>query len=151
MPSTSFAYFTWFGAFNKCRSNLRTRTTTLIPVLSITRCKLNLNYARRDRHPQATYAIQVACQAWSKSHERCHVRLDRAASSHHPARCKVHKKQSTTKESTPTMTIVFYSCNISTYRHGSDTTVGVRSMENKKFLSYANKKGKIYLLDCSNE
>src|SRR4051812_1196223 len=83
---------------------------------------------------KATYAIQVACQAWSKSHERCHVRLARAALSHHPARCKVHKKQSTTKTSTPTMTIVFYSCNRSTYRHGSDTTVGVRSMENKKFL-----------------
>ena len=35
---------------------------------------------------EATYAIQVACRAWSKSHERCHVRLARAASSHHTAR-----------------------------------------------------------------
>src|SRR4051812_38946483 len=78
---------------------------------------------------KATYAIGVACQAWSKSHERCQVRLARAASSHHTKRGKVHKKQSTTKTSTPTMTIVFYSCNKSTYRHGSDTTVGVRSME----------------------
>src|SRR3954469_22484460 len=34
--STFFACFTWFGAFNKCRSNLRTRTTTLILALSIT-------------------------------------------------------------------------------------------------------------------
>src|SRR3954468_11854201 len=50
--STFFAYFTWFGAFNKCRSNLRTRTTTLILALSITRCKLDLNYVGRDRHPQ---------------------------------------------------------------------------------------------------
>ena len=83
---------------------------------------------------KATYAKRVACQAWSKSHERCHVRLARAASSQHTARCKVHKKQSTIKASTPTMTIVFYSCNRSTYRHGSDTTVGVRSMENKNFL-----------------
>src|SRR3954466_2985438 len=81
---------------------------------------------------KATYAIQVACQAWSKSHERCHVRLAQAASSHHPARCKVHKKQSTTKASTPTISIVFYSCKISTHSHGSNTTVGVRSMENKK-------------------
>src|SRR3954471_24301550 len=80
---------------------------------------------------KATYAIQVACQAWNKYHEQCHVRLARATSSHHPARCKVHKKQSTTKESTPTMTIVFYLCNRSTYRHGSDTTEGVRSMEKK--------------------
>src|SRR4051812_30238840 len=100
---------------------------------------------------KATYAIQVACQAWSKSHERCHVRLARAGSSHHPARCKVHKKQSTTKTSMPTMTIVFYSCNRSTYRHGSNTTIGVRSMENKKFLPHANKQAKIYILDCSNE
>ena len=35
---------------------------------------------------KATYAIQVACRAWSKSHERCHVMLARAASSHHTAR-----------------------------------------------------------------
>src|SRR3954469_2009416 len=95
---------------------------------------------------KATYAIQVACQPWSKSHEQCHVRLAQPASSHHPARCKVHKKQSTTKASMPTMIIVFYSCNISTYRHGSDTTVGVRSMENKKNLSHEHKQAKIYLL-----
>src|SRR3954462_7385316 len=69
---------------------------------------------------KATYAIQVACQAWSKSHERCHVRLARAASSHHTARCKVHKKQFIIKTPPPTMNIVFYSCNRSTYRHGSD-------------------------------
>ena len=98
-----------------------------------------------------TYAIQVACQAWSKSHERCHVRLARAASSHHTAICKVDKKQLIIKSPPPTMTIVFYSCNRSTYRHGSDTTVGVRSMENKKILPHANKQDKIYLLDCSNE
>ena len=49
------------------------------------------------------------------------------------------------------MTIVFYSCNRSTYRHGSYTTVGVRSMENKNFLPHTNKQAKIYLLDCSNE
>src|SRR3954464_4255861 len=87
-----------------------------------------------------------------KSHERCHVRLARAASSHHPARCKVHKKQSTTKASTTTMTIVFYSCNRSTYRHGSDTTDHyVCSMENKKFLPHKHKQAKIYLLDYRNE
>ena len=49
------------------------------------------------------------------------------------------------------MIIVFYLCNKSTYRHGSDTTVGVRSMENKKFLPHAHKQAKIYLLDYSNE
>src|SRR4051812_25630496 len=94
---------------------------------------------------KATYAkLLVACQAWSKSHERCHVRLARAASSQHPARCKVHKKQSIIKASTPTMTIVFYSCNRSTYRHGSDTTVGVRSMEKKIYRIQTNKPRSIY-------
>ena len=44
------------------------------------------------------------------------------------------------------MTIVFYS-----YRHGSDTTIGVHSMENKKILSHEHTQAKIYLLDCSNE
>src|SRR3954467_2521412 len=122
-----FAYFTWFGAFNKCRSNLRTRTTKLILVLSITRCKLNLHYVGRNRHPQS-HLCNTSCMS--------SVEQARAASSHHPARCKVHKKQSTTKTSTPIMTIMFYSCNRSTYRHGSDTTVGVRSMENKNFLPH---------------
>ena len=32
-----------------------------------------------------------------------------------------------------------------------DVPVGVRSMENKKFLPHAHKQAKIYLLDCSNE
>src|SRR5215216_3827956 len=100
---------------------------------------------------KATSAIQVSCQAWSKYHERCHVRLAQAASSHHNARCKVHKKQLIIKAPPPTMTIVFYSCNRSTDRHGSDTTIGVRSMENKKILPHTNKQAKIYLLDCSNE
>ena len=54
---------------------------------------------------KATYAIQVACQAWSKYHERGHVRLARAASSHHPTRCKVHEKQTTTRASTATKTL----------------------------------------------
>src|SRR3954470_17805989 len=60
--STLFACFTWFGAFNKCRSNLRTRTTTLILVLSITRCKLNLNYVGRDRHPQS-HLCNTSCMS----------------------------------------------------------------------------------------
>src|SRR4051812_10066175 len=51
----------------------------------------------------------------------------------------------------PTITIVFYSFNKSTYRNGYDTTVGVRSMEKKNFLPHAHKQSKIYLLDCSND
>src|SRR4051812_25057131 len=52
-PLIFFAYFTWFGAFNKCHSNLRTRTTMLMLELSSARCKLNLYYDGRDRHPQS--------------------------------------------------------------------------------------------------
>ena len=72
---------------------------------------------------KATYAIQVACQAWSKYHERGHVRLARAASSHHPARCKIQKEKDN-KSINAHKTIVFYLCNRSTHRDGSDTTVG---------------------------
>src|SRR3954468_4941016 len=60
--SNFLAYFTWFGAFNKCRSNLRTRTTTLILALLITRCKLDLNYARRNRHPQS-HLCNTSCMS----------------------------------------------------------------------------------------
>jgi hypothetical protein len=51
---------------------------------------------------KVTCAIQVARQSWSKYHVRGHVRLARAASSHHPVKCKVHMRETTTKESTPT-------------------------------------------------
>src|SRR3954470_2667087 len=51
--SNFFAYFTWFGAFNKCRSNLRTRTTMLMFELSSAHCKLDLYNNGRDRHPQS--------------------------------------------------------------------------------------------------
>src|SRR3954470_15914108 len=61
------------------------------------------------------------------------------------------QKQLIIKTPPPIMTIVFYLCNRSTYRPGSDTTIGVRSMEYKKFLPHAHKQAKIYLLDCSNE
>src|SRR3954471_5314448 len=36
-------------------------------------------------------------------------------------------------------------------RRYNHLAVGIRSMENKKFLSHTNKQAKIYLLDCSNE
>ena len=59
---------------------------------------------------KATYAIQVACRAWSKSHERGHVKLARAASSHYAT-----KMQSTQTKDNKSInahkTIVFYSCN----------------------------------------
>ena len=55
----------------------------MITKLSSTRRRLDLNYSERDRQPQATYAIQLACQLWNKSHVRGHVRLVRAASSNY--------------------------------------------------------------------
>ena len=55
---------------------------------------------------------------------RGHVKLARAASSHHPARCKVHESKKDNKSINAHKTIVFYSCNKSTHSHGSDTTVG---------------------------
>ena len=82
---------------------------------------------------KSTCAIHVARWVCSKSHVRWHVRLARAASSHHPARCKVHTKQSTTKASTPTITIMSYSCNRSTHTNGSDTTIGFVACKTKKF------------------
>ena len=99
---------------------------------------------------KATYAIQVACQAWSKSHERGHVKLARVASSHHPARCKVHELK-TTKASTPTNHCVLL-VQPSMHRHGSDTTVGIRSIENKKIpTARTNNKPRSNLVDGSNE
>ena len=81
---------------------------------------------------KATCAKQVARQAWSKSHVRWHVRLARAASSHHTARCKVHKAKDGTSTNAH-KTIVFYSCNRSTHRQGSDTTDGFVAWKTKKF------------------
>ena len=100
---------------------------------------------------KATYAIQVACQAWSRSHERGHVKLARTASSHHPARCKVHITRDN-KSINAHKTIMFYSCNQSIHRHGSDTTVGIRSIENKKIpTATTNKKPRSNLVNGSNE
>ena len=81
---------------------------------------------------KATYAIPVACRAWSKSHERCHVRLARAASSHHPARLQSTLTK-TNKSINAHNFIVFYSCNRSMHRHGSDTTDGFVAWKTKKF------------------
>jgi predicted transcriptional regulator len=41
---------------------------------------------------KATYAIQVACQTWNKSHVRGHVRLVRAASSHYATKIQSAKE-----------------------------------------------------------
>ena len=79
----------------------------------------------------ATYAIQVACRAWSKSHERYHVRLARAASSHQTARLQSTLTNNEESKNAH-KTIVFYSCNRSMHRHGSDTTDGVVAWKTKK-------------------
>jgi hypothetical protein len=120
-------------------------------VLSIERVNWIFTMVGETDTRKATYAIQVACQAWSKSHERGHVKLARAASSHHPARCKVHITRDN-KSINAHKTIVFYSCNQSMHRHGSDTTVGIRSIENKKFpTARTNNKPRSNLVDGSNE
>ena len=100
---------------------------------------------------KATYAIQVACQAWSKSHETrsCKVSPGRFIP---PSR----KMQSTLTKDNKSInahkTIVFYSCNQSMHRHGSDTTDGIRSIENKKFpTARTNNKPRSNLVDGSNE
>ena len=82
---------------------------------------------------------------------RGHVKLARAASSHHPARCKVHITKDN-KSINAHKSIVFYSCNRSMHRHGSDTTVGIRSIENKKIpTARTNNKPRFNLVDGSNE
>ena len=88
-------YVVW-GFRRRTVSNLRTKTTTLIQVLSNHRCKSNLNYGGRDRHPPA------ANQVRNQSRVSLRVMSVRAASSHHPARCKVHESEAITKTSTPT-------------------------------------------------
>ena len=50
---------------------------------------------------KATYAIQVACRAWNKSHERGHVKLARATSSHHATKMQSTRTKDN-KASTPT-------------------------------------------------
>jgi predicted transcriptional regulator len=51
---------------------------------------------------KATCAMQVAHQAWSKSHLQGHVKLAQTASYHHPGRSKLQDREATTKISTPT-------------------------------------------------
>ena len=83
--------------------------------------------------------------------KRGHVKLARAASSHHPARCKVHITRDN-KSINAHKTIVFYSCNQYMHRHGSDTTVGIRSIENKKIpTARTQSKPRCNLEDGSNE
>ena len=43
---------------------------------------------------KATYAKQVACQAWNKSHVRGHVMLVRAASSHYATKIQITQQGS---------------------------------------------------------
>ena len=92
MPLISFAYFMWFGLSISVILNYEQEPQCWclnyqVPIVNWIYTMMGETDTRK-----ATYAIQVTCQAWSKSHERCHVRLARAASSQHTARCKVHKK-----------------------------------------------------------
>ena len=114
-------------------------------------CKLNLNYGERDRHPQS-HLCNTSCMSsveqvsWTRS---CKVSPGRFIP---PSR----KMQSTLTKDNKSInahkTIVFYSCNQSMHRHGSDTTVGIRSIENKKFpTARTNNKPRSNQEDGSNE
>ena len=111
----------------------KTETTTSIQVLSSAKCRLDLYYGERDRHPQshlckASYTSsveQVSCAM------RCKVSPSRFIPPY-------RKMQSThiAKDDTSTNAhnlIVFYSCNRSTHRQGSDTTVGVPRIKTINF------------------
>ena len=60
---------TSFNAWTPCRS-----LSTSLPL------QIRFRYSGRNWHPQATYAKQVACQAWNPSLVSVRVRLVRAAS-----------------------------------------------------------------------
>src|SRR4051812_42015813 len=63
------ASFTWMRAFgDRTILTYEHGTTTRITKLLTTRYKLDIDYSRRHRHPLATYAKLVACQAWNRSH-----------------------------------------------------------------------------------
>ena len=91
----SIASFTWLRAFeDRTVLTYEHGTTTRITKSLATRCKSDIDYSRRDRHPQASYAKLVACQAWNMSHVRGHGRFVRAASSHYATNIQsITKKQ----------------------------------------------------------
>src|SRR3954467_6836658 len=90
----SIASFSWLRDFeDRTVLTYEHGTITRITKFLTTRCKLDIDYSRRDRHSLATYAKLVACQAWNKSHVRGHVKFVRAASSHYATNI-----QSTTKK-----------------------------------------------------
>src|SRR3954471_6748019 len=124
MPLIFFACFTWFGAFNKCRSNLRTRTTTLMLELSSARCKLNLHYGGRDRHPQS-HLCNASCML-SVEQVSCTMTCKVSPGSFIPPSRNMQctQKASDNKSINTHKTIGFYSCNRSTHRVGSETTAG---------------------------
>jgi len=73
---------------------------------------------------KATYAKQVACQAWSKSHVRGHVKLARAASSHYATKIKITQQGSNNMIINAHIHMCSNRAKPSTHRYGSDTTDG---------------------------
>src|SRR4051812_23048130 len=104
----------------------------LIQVLSSARCKLNLHYGGRDRHLQShlcnascTLSVeQVSCTM------TCKVIPGRFIPP--PRKMQSTQKANDNKRINAHKTIVFYSCNRSTHRVGSDTTVGFVAWKTKK-------------------
>ena len=90
------------------------------------------HYSKRNRHPSATYAIQVACQSWNRSLIRGRVKLVRAASISPYRRDTKCTWEGSNKNINAHNSLCSNRTNIYEIDLGSDTTEGGRSMENNK-------------------
>src|SRR4051812_2513204 len=100
----------------------------LIQVLSSAHCKLNLNYGGRDIHPQS-HLCNTSCTL-SVEHVSCTMTCKVSPGRFIPPYRKMQstRNASDNKSINTHKTIVFYLCNRSTHRVGSDR---VHSMETK--------------------
>src|SRR5215216_146596 len=105
----------------------------LIQVLSSAKCRFDLYYDGRDRHPQS-HLCNTSCTS-SVEQVSCTMTCNVSPRRFIPP---YRKMQSThiAKDGTSTNAhnlIVFYSCNRSTHRQGSDTTDGFVTWKTKIF------------------
>ena len=125
-----YAIFMWLlWVMRKNRSNLRKATTVMQSCLFYIflkglPLKIASHYSKSNRHPPATYAIQVACQSWNRSLIRGPVKLVRAASISPYRQDTKCTWEGSNKTSTPTTPCVLIAPT-STNKPGSDTTEGV--------------------------
>ena len=128
-------YYCLSGTFptsNLCKNhNGDVEVAYLLILLKGLPLQIASHHSQRNRHPSATYAIQVACQSWNRSLGCGQLKLVRAASiklsdNIQNTRGKVAKKIST--PTTPCVLIAPKFIN----RSGSDTTVGSQHRKQKK-------------------